>query len=66
MKATLTLDFSNTLTADEQRELLAETLARRVPMESILVEALRLRRAAMQPTPPTLTTSATPPAALAA
>ena len=44
MKATLTLDFSDRLNPDEQRELLAETLERQVPIESIMVEALRLRR----------------------
>jgi hypothetical protein len=44
MKATLTLDFSDKLTADEQRELLAETMARQVPIETVLIEALRLRR----------------------
>lgn len=47
MKATLTLDFSNRLNADEQRELLGETITRNVPMEDILVEALRMRRAAL-------------------
>lgn len=65
MKATLTLDFTDSLTADEQRELLDETMRRRVPIETVLVEALRLRRASMQPTPPTLSTASTP-AALAA
>lgn len=44
MKATLTLDFSDRLNPDEQRELLAETLHRQIPLEDILVEALRLRR----------------------
>lgn len=49
MKATLTFDFSDRLNPDEQRELLGETITRNVPMEDILVEALRMRRAAMQP-----------------
>lgn len=44
MKATLTLDFSDKLTAEEQRELLEETTARQVPIETVLIEALRLRR----------------------
>lgn len=52
MTATLTLDFSDKLTADEQRELLEETMARQVPIETVLIEALRLRRAVM-PQPPT-------------
>lgn len=47
MKATLTFDFSDRLNADEQRELLGETITRNVPMEDILVEALRMRRAAL-------------------
>lgn len=54
MTATLTLDFSDKLTVEEQRELLAETMARQVPIETVLIEALRLRRAAMPlPQPPT-------------
>ncbi|MCG3206298.1 MAG: hypothetical protein KCHDKBKB_03032 [Elusimicrobia bacterium] len=46
MKATLTLDFSDRLNPDEQRELLDESMRRQVPIESILVEALRMRREA--------------------
>lgn len=53
MTATLTLDFSDKLSLVEQRELLAETIARQVPIETVLIEALRLRRAVMPlPQPP--------------
>ncbi len=44
MTATLTLDFSDRLRPEEQRELLAESLRRKVRIEEIVVEALRLRR----------------------
>lgn len=56
MTATLTLHFGEILTPDEQRELLDETLRRRVRIEEIVVEALRLRR--QQGLPPQPTTSA--------
>jgi hypothetical protein len=54
MKATLTLDFGDRLKPEESRELLAETIARQVPIETVLIEALRLRRSVMPlPQPPT-------------
>lgn len=53
MKANLTLDFGTRLTQDEQIELLTEVQRRGCAVEEVLVEALRLRRAAMTPpTPP--------------
>lgn len=54
MKATLTLDFSDKLSPDEQRELLEETMTRQIPIETVLIEALRMRRACLpqSPTPP--------------
>jgi hypothetical protein len=54
MKATLTLDFGDRLKPEESRELLEEAMARQVPIETVLIEALRLRRAVMPlPQPPT-------------
>jgi hypothetical protein len=53
MKATLTLDFGDRLKPEESRELLEEAMARQVPIETVLIEALRLRRSVMPlPQPP--------------
>lgn len=63
MQATLTLNFGKILTESEQIELLDEVRRRGCAVEEVLVEALRLRRAAMQsPTPPTLAGAPVPPA----
>ena len=48
MTATLTLDFEDRLAPAEQRELLEETLRRKVRIEDIVVEALRFRRDRLQ------------------
>ena len=49
--ATITIDFSNKLRPDEGLALLDESMRRGVPVDVIVVEALRLRRQ-HQPQPP--------------
>jgi len=45
MTATLTLDFGNRLQPEESREVIGESIRRNVPIEDVLVEAIRLWRA---------------------
>lgn len=67
MNATLTLDFGTRLTQDEQIDLLDEVRRRGCPVEEVLVEALRIRRASMPQTPPpVLAGGVQPQAAMAA
>jgi hypothetical protein len=57
MTATLHLNLSNTLNADELRALTEIALERQVPLERVLFEAAREAAGRRQPQPPTPTMS---------